>query len=232
MPRFVALEIPQTFGDVDAAFDRAARAMDAAGRADLVLLPEAIFTGYLSPSGDADLRHFAEPLGGPTCARVAALARDRSTAIAAPLIELANDRHYNSFVVFDRSGELIAHYRKRRPWFVETWATPGDLGTPVFEIGSVTCTIAVCFDIHFAPQDAHDALQTSSVLLFPSAWVDDAGDARPSILTALARDHGVAIVNANWGPSEPRIRGQGGSMIVGKDGRVLARGGTVACDLD
>src|SRR5262249_4731408 len=91
-------------------------------------------------------------------------------------------------------------------------------------IGELTATIAICFDVHFLADEAADALSTSDVLLFPSAWVDErAGeDARGPIFAELTRRFGVAIVNANWAPSIPRLPGQGGSRIVGRDGRPLA----------
>ena len=59
------------------------------------------------------------------------------------------------------------------------------------------------------------------MLLFPSAWVEKP-DSRGTLLAGLARRFDVAIVNANWGIGTPRVPGQGGSRIVGRDGEVLA----------
>ena len=80
--------------------------------------------------------------------------------------------------------------------------------------------------LRFADKMADEArplLETSDVLLFPSAWVDDEpADARAAVLGSLARRTGVTIVNANWGPGAPPMRGQGASRVVGPLGE-LAR---------
>jgi 5-aminopentanamidase len=127
-------------------------------------------------------------------------------------------------LLFDRDGRRIAHYRKRHPWFPERWATPGDLGSPVVELLDVKLTVAVCFDIHFVSDEAGGALDDADLLLFPTAWVDppDEDDMRTELLPALARRHRIAVANANWGPSHPAVRGQGGSRILDAGGRLLA----------
>ncbi len=191
------------------------------GQVDLVLLPEAAFTGYVSPRGDFDLSPFAEPLDG-LCARTcAALARKYGIALAVPLIERDGGRCFNSLLLFNRDGERIGHWRKRHPWMPETWAAPGDLGTPLVNLNGVNIAAAICYDLHFLADDAPDVLTRADLLLFPSAWVEEE-DSRPARLTELADCFGVAIANANWGASRPRVPGQGHSMILGADGRTVA----------
>ncbi|AUX43190.1 beta-alanine synthetase [Sorangium cellulosum] len=222
----VALELPQRFGDPPAAFAEIDRLLGspAFSGADLVLLPELILTGYVSPRGDCDLRRFAEPLEGESARGLAELARRHAVALAGPLVEESRGRFYNSLLVFDRDGRRVGHYRKRHPWFPERWAAPGDLGTPVLDLLGLRVTTAICFDVHFLSDDAGDALDGADLLLFPTAWVDPPGegDARAELLPALARRHHVAVVNANWGPSRPALLGQGGSRILDAEGRLLA----------
>lgn len=190
--------------------------------ADLVLLPEAAFTGYVSPWGDYDLRPFAEPLDGPTASQVAALAARHKIALGAPLIELDGTRCFNSLLLFDDSGRRIGHWRKRHPWIPETWATPGDLGSPVVEWRGLRICAAICYDLHFL-DEAVAELERSDLLLFPSAWVEEGPDTRVPALQALAQRFELTIVNANWAHSAPAMRGQGDSVIVGPDGSLLAR---------
>lgn len=228
MTTFVALELPARFGDVRGSLARldaalAAARADAARvgeRVDVAVAPEACLTGYVSPGGDFDLARFAEPAGGPTERALAALAGAHSLTLVAPLVERDGARVFNACAAFGPDGAALARYRKRHPWIPETWASPGDLPYPLFAAGGLRATIAICFDAHFLEDEAAEALSAADVLLFPSAWVDDAGDdARAAIFTRLARRFGVAIVNANWGPGDVRVRGQGGSRIVGADGR-------------
>ncbi len=214
-----ALELPHCYADPARQLVLTDQLLRQAKGAQLALLPECALTGYVSEEGDYDLRRFAEPLDGPTATVLSKLARKHQMALAGPLIEEAGAAWFNAFVVFDASGERIAHYRKRNPWMPETWATPGDLPNPVFEVEGTRFTIAICFDVHFLAVDAAQQLREAEVLLFPSAWVDDEpGDSRAALLPALARQFGLAIVNANWGIGTPAVRGQGGSRVVAATG--------------
>jgi len=219
--RVAALELPARWNDPAGALAQVARLLQGGPAPDLVLLPEASITGYVSPQMDFDLRPFAEPLTGPTATALAELARAHGCTLAGPLVELDGSDVYNATVVFAPDGALCARYRKRHPWYPETWATAGTEPPPVFEVRGVRVTLAVCFDVHFLADDAARELSDAQVLLFPSAWVER-GDSRGAILPELARRFDVAIVNANWGPGSPRVAGQGGSRILGPDGAVLA----------
>lgn len=190
-------------------------------RADLVVLPELALTGYVSPRGNFDVTPFAEPLEGPSVTALAALARRHRCGLAAPLVEREGARFYNSYLLFDRDGRRIGHWRKRHPWFPEAWATPGDLGTPVVDFEGVRICAAVCFDLHFIDHDAWDALQAADLLLFPSAWVEE-HDSRNDTLAALARRHGTAVANANWGAGAPFVPSQGLSMLFDASGQRVA----------
>ena len=163
-----------------------------------------------------------EPIDGPTARAVAALARRHRVHLVAPLVlDEGGSARFNAMVGFDRDGAPSFTYRKRHPWFPETWATAGALPAPVVEIEGTRVTIAVCFDVHFLEEDAAVALDASDLLLFPSAWVEQE-DSRPAMLAALARRHHIAVANANWGPGLVRIAGQGGSSIRDAAGEVLA----------
>jgi predicted amidohydrolase len=212
--RVAALELP-------ARFDRVADNLDLAGSllarspCDLALMPEASLTGYVSPERDFDLTRFAEPRDGPTAHALAELAKKHGAHLVGPLIERDGAAVYNAMIGFDREGREFIHYRKRHPWYPETWATPGTAPHPVVIVDGLRVTIAVCFDIQYCVPE----LPAADLLLFPSAWVEDrTTDSRAEILSKV----GVAVINANWGVGEPRVPGQGGSRILDATGRLLA----------
>ena len=215
--RVTVLELPARFGAVEEQLAAVEAALSKKAAGDLVLLPEAALTGYLP-----DPSAFAEPRGGATELRLAELCRRFKTLLVGPLIEREGDRVFNAVV-----GPGL-YYRKRNPWYLEAWATAGAEAAPVVTVSGLRVTVCICFDVHFLEGVEAD------VLLFPSAWVDDDGDARATLLPELARRFNVAVVNANWGVGSPRVPGQGGSMVVAKDGRVLARcrGKTKRLDVD
>jgi predicted amidohydrolase len=215
------LELPARWNQPSAVLADVDRLLASAPPPDLVVLPEAAITGYVSPERDFDLTHFAEPLDGPTARALGSLAQVHGCHLAGPLVERDGDHVFNAVAVFAPDGSRIAHYRKRHPWYPEAWATPGEAPPPVFDVCGCAVTVAVCFDVQFVVDDAASELRAADVLLFPSAWVER-DDTRPAMLPALARRFDVAIVNANWGVGSPRVPGQGGSLVVGRDGRTLA----------
>lgn len=216
------LELPARWGSPAPALLDVDRRLADGPATDLVLLPEAGLTGYVSPDGDFDARRAAEPLDGPIAHALAALAVRHGVHLVGPLIEDAGDRWYNTMLGFAPDGARVLHYRKRHPWLPETWATPGDTPYPLVRIGGLRVTLATCYDVHFLAAEAGDVLGAADLLLFPTAWVDR-HDTRPAAMRELASAFDVAIANANWGPGVVRIRGQGGSCVLAAGGEVVAR---------
>ncbi|HEY8212144.1 MAG TPA: carbon-nitrogen hydrolase family protein [Myxococcaceae bacterium] len=218
------LELPATWGAPERVLAAVEEMLAGGPRTDLVLLPEASLTGYVSPRGDFDLRRFAEPPGGPTSQALSALAARRGVALAAPVVLREGDACFNAVIVHDASGRPLATYRKRHPWFPEKWATPGPEGPPLFQVGELAVTLAICFDGHFLEdeEDSCRALSGADLLLFPSAWLDRE-DSRTPLLSGIARRFGISIAGANWAPGVVRVPGMGDAYLMGPDGEVLAR---------
>ena len=219
--RLTILELPARWNAPARVLAEVDAALSANAATDLVLLPEAAIHGYVSPTGDSDLAPFAEPLDGPIARTCAGLAVTHGVHLVAPLVLREGAALFNAMVCFDPRGEVVFVYRKRHPWMPETWATAGAARSPLVEIAGLTVTIAICYDVHFLPEDAAPELEAADVLLFPSAWVEEP-DYRMSRLARLAQRYDLTIANANWAPGDVRLPGQGGSCVVGL-GRVLAQ---------
>ena len=218
--RLTILELPARWD----ACEEMLASVDAAIRpaTDLVLLPEASLTGYLSPEGDADLSPFAEPLDGPTSRACAALAAKHRVHLVAPLVLREGAALYNAMVCHAPDGTRPFVYCKRHPWLPETWATRGLEPLPVVRIADRVVTIAICYDIHFLPRESAAQLEAADVLLFPSAWVEEP-DFRIPRLQRLAESFQLTIANANWGPGQIEVPGQGNSCVIARDREVIAR---------
>jgi 5-aminopentanamidase len=218
--RVSVLELPARWGAPEVALDEVERLI-ALAPTDLAILPEMALTGYVSPEADFDLSRYAEPIDGATIRAAAALARRQRVHLVAPLVLEEAGALYNAAVVVGPDGEVVTTYRKRHPWFPERWATPGPFPSPLFEIGGVTVTIAICFDGHFLPHDSASVLTEADLLVFTSAWVDDE-DSRLPLLQSVARRFGIAIANANWARGIVEVPGQGGSCVVDARGELVA----------
>jgi predicted amidohydrolase len=230
--RLTALQLPARFGAPEAQLDFATALLEGGPRTDLVLFGETALTGYVSATGGFDLAPFAEPLDGPTAAALAHLARRFDCLVVGPLVEREGARCFNALVGLTPGGERVLHYRKRHPWFPETWASPGEAALPLFTWRGARFTAAICFDVHFLAGESAATLREADVLLFASAWVDGEGDARPGLLGALAGEFDVAVLNANWGRGAPAVPGQGGSLFVSRDGTLGPRLADAAGRLD
>lgn len=229
--RLGVVQLEATWNDSNGVLARVERLLQRGPKTDLVLLPEAALTGYVSPSLDFDLTRFAEAHDGPTLRHVSELARRHATTLVVPSIVAADGGVYNAMTAVAADGTSPLSYRKRHPWFPETWASAGIQPPPVVEIAGVRTTIVICYDLQFVLEDAVEQLQTADLLLFPSAWVDDA-DTRIALLQDLARRFELWIAAANWAEGDVSIPGQGGSCIVDPAGVVVTTCGQGDARLD
>ena len=115
---------------------------EAAQKGVQILCLQEIFNGpYFCPSQDPKWCDIAEDIpNGPTCQRMAELAKKHSMVIVVPIYERAKVAgvYYNSAAVFDADGSYLGVYRKNHiPHTNQFWEKfffkPGNLGYPVFD---------------------------------------------------------------------------------------------------
>lgn len=138
-------------------------------KTDVILLPEGI-TVVGTGKSYADV---AEPVPGPTTARLGEVARKRGSYIVAGIYEREGQAVYNTAVLIDRTGALAGKYRKvylpREE--VERGLTPGN-EYPVFRTDFGSVGMMICYDV-FYPDPAHAlAAQGAEVILMP-IWGGD-----------------------------------------------------------
>lgn len=138
-------------------------------KTDVILLPE----GITVVGTGKTYAEVAEPIPGPTTARLGELARKRSSYIAAGIYEREGAVIYNTAVLLDRSGNLIGKYRKvylpREE--VERGLTPGN-EYPVFRTDFGTVGLMICYDVFYGDPARALATQGAEVILMP-IWGGD-----------------------------------------------------------
>ena len=149
-------------------------------------------------------------------------------------LEKDEDRIYNTAVVFNTSGEMIARYRKIHLFDVEI---PGgkkflesDTISPgselaVFTIGKFIFGMATCYDLRF-PELFRRLVQTGAhVLLLPAAFTLQTGrDHWEILLRARAIENQCWVAAAGqWGAAPPKHLSFGRSMVVNPWGIVVAQ---------
>ena len=211
--------------------------------AKIVVLPETAIPGYMSHNNlqtwqvdnrplsatlkGVPAKSVAEPVPGPSTQAFGGLAKELGVYLTVPLVEIdvKQDKYFNTLVLMDPEGKLALHYRKLNPylWAERGWASPGDRGQQFLDTPYGRIGLLICFDIHFEPPK----LKANRVdhLLYAIAWVDYADSAWfRHDLPDIAKKTNVNIIGANRSvPEPPGWHGYGQSVIIGRDGRILAK---------
>ncbi|MDQ0826928.1 putative amidohydrolase [Arthrobacter sp. B2I5] len=159
-----------------AAIDRFA-AEAARDGAALVAFPE--YATYEKKKVDATFPGVAEPLNGPVCRELAAIAHHYSIALVAGVVETSDEpgRAYSTLVAFGPDSGRRAFYRKIHLFDAQgfgesTFIKPGPSTDPVvFEHGGVRFGLMTCYDLRFPELARSLADAGAQVLLVCSSWV-------------------------------------------------------------
>jgi N-carbamoylputrescine amidase len=221
----------------------AAIAVAARRGAEVVCLPE-LFTGYyFCQKEDIALFDLAEPIPGPSEARLAAAAKANRVVVVGSLFEKRMPGVYhNTATVHDSTGTLLGLYRKMHipddPLFLEKfYFTPGDLGFKVFPTPAAKVGTLVCWDQWYPEAARLTALLGAEVIFYPTAigWHPrekaEYGEAQHSAWETSMRGH--AIANGVYVAGVNRVGHEvivgdglefwGGSFVSDPFGRVVAR---------
>lgn len=220
------------------------RIREAAGQgAQIVCLQELFRSQYFCREEDPALFDLAEPVPGPTTARLQELAGELRVVVVGSIFERRTAGVYhNTAVIVDADGALLGSYRKMHipddPLYYEKfYFTPGDLGFRTFDTRYGRIAALVCWDQWYPEGARLAALGGAQVLFYPTAigWHPEEkethGAAQYDAWRTIQRSHaianGVYVVAANRvgheGPPEARLEFWGGSFICGPFGEVLAQ---------
>jgi predicted amidohydrolase len=212
--------------EADRALEEALEAADrAAGDANLVVLPEATYPGYILHEGwSFDDRAYGR-------ARVAFedVARRRGAWIAVGLVRPVEDGFVNSAVLLDPDGDIAAIADKRFLWhFDSRWFREGTAGEVIaLPWGSIG--MFVCADARMTEIPRRLAVGGARLLLDPTALVLSPLGTNAQLeymLAARAWENGVFLAVANKCGSEGGIARYGGrSAIFDPSGSRLTEAG-------
>lgn len=217
-------QAPPSGGDCDAAMaglERALRAAAAMG-AEMLVAPELLLPGY-NVGGIAGL---AQGRDGPWLRALSAMARAAGCGVVLGWAERAGPVIHNAAAAVGADGEVLAHYRKIQLYGPREKAlfTPG-AGYVDFRVSGRKAALLICYDVEFAPHVAALAGQGVEVILVPTANMLPFTHVSRATVPAMAANHGVSIVYANFCGVEGDLAYCGGSLIVAADGEVLAQAG-------
>jgi predicted amidohydrolase len=189
---------------------------------DLIVFPEIHLCGDcdLADDPNAWLNEAAEPLNGPRMQALANVAEELGVwLIPGSVPELGgNGRVYNTAVVFNPSGELVASYRKVFPWRpYEAWASGHE-----FVVFDMTDTgragLSICYDAWF-PESTRSVAWMGAEFVVNVVKTIGADRKQERVLAcanAIMNQVFMLSVNAA-GPV-----GMGGSLVADPEGTVIA----------
>ena len=231
----VALVQMNSRDDPDGNLREASRLIEAAaaGGADLAILPELF--NYLGPASEHP--RIAEPIPGPATDRLSALAaRHRMYILGGSILErvAGESRLCNTSTLFDRSGVLLARYRKLHLFDVDldgqapyresaSVAPGGEIVTADTEFGRVG--LSICYDLRFPELYRALTSRGAEVFFVPAAFTLHTGkDHWEVLLRARAIENQAYVVAAaQIGPHPPARECYGNSLVVDPWGIVIAR---------
>jgi len=223
------IAIPQCPGDLDGSQARLTWLADTlAGHdgppLDLVVLPELFQCGY--NIGDL-VSDRAEAPNGPFAAAIAELAKQHSAAIVYGFAELQDETLFNSAQCIDKTGVTIGKHRKLLlpPGFEGDHFAPGTT-CDLFQLGTFTLAILVCYDVEFPENLRQVALAGADVVVVPTALAAQWGVVSECVVPTRAFENGVFLCYANYCGRENGLDYFGGSCVIAPDGCQLARART------
>jgi predicted amidohydrolase len=202
--------------------------------------------------GSAKLvRAAAEPLDGPRVARLGQTAkRHRMWIHGGSVLELDGDEVFNTSVLFDRDGELVATYRKIHLFDADPPGGQPSRESFLYSAGAEVVVadtefgragLSICYDVRFPELYRQLAVQGATLLFVPAAFRFETGVYHWDVLVRARAIEDQAFVIAaaqwgTWGPPGRERRNFGNSVVVDPWGRVLARAsegvGVTLADLD
>ena len=221
-----------TLDEVLAGIDRAARM-----GAQFVSLPET--WSYLGESEGEQAA--AATIPGDLTEALAEKARQHSVWLhAGSVLERVDgqERLFNTTLVFDPRGEIVARYRKihlfdvdieGQPSFRESdTIAPGD-EVVTFDMDGTKVGLAICYDLRFPELFRKLALAGADIIMLPAAFTLMTGkDHWEPLIRARAIENTVFMVAAaQVGPHPPGRMCYGRSMVVDPWGVVLAQAGDI-----
>ncbi|MGI9211822.1 MAG: carbon-nitrogen hydrolase, partial [Methylococcaceae bacterium] len=214
--------------------------------ADLVILPELHTGPYFCQIESTPYFDWAEPIPGPSCKKLGALALELGIVIVGSLFERrAPGLYHNTAVIMDKDGSLAGIYRKMHipddPGYYEKfYFTPGDIGFSPVETSLGRLGVLVCWDQWYPEAARLMAMAGADMLIYPTAigWDlasdDDEKTRQLEAWITIQRGHAVAnglpVIACNRIGHEADPSGQsqgiqfwGNSFAAGPQGEFITR---------
>ncbi|RZN45329.1 acyltransferase [archaeon] len=213
------IQMRPEFLDREANLDHAARLLEQAREASIVVLPELFNTGY-NFQEKGQVEGLAEDAtSGPTSQMLQEIARDRDQYIAAGYAELYGGKVYNSQLFVGPEG-FISSYKKVHLFYNEKKFFSSGSKLEVHSIGDINVGLMVCFDWFF-PETMRSLMLMGADLMLHSANL--VLPFCPNAMVTRCVENKVNAITSNRVGEEFGLRYIGMSQITAHDGTIVHR---------
>ena len=191
-------------------------------RPDVVTLPEMWNSGYFPRE---ELASASDVNGERTIKLLSALSKEYSVNIVGGSVSDRRDGAiYNTAYVFDRNGQCVCRYDKIHllSRYGESLAYRAGDTFGTFFLDGVRCAAVICYDVRFPELCRAVAEPPTKVLFVCSQWPHRFTDQFSVLMRARAIENGIFTVGNTSTPPNRAGQHEGGSMIVGPQGSLIA----------
>ncbi len=193
-------------------------------QADLMVLPELVFTGYHFRDRYEAVGVAEDPSDSQTIEKLTEMARKKDMYIVSGFAEKSGEKIYNSSVLVGPQG-LLHVYRKIQLFFHEKEIfEPGDIPLVVHEVKGAKVGMMICFDWIFPEISRILALKGAEIICHPSNLV--LSYCQKAMITRCLENNFFAVTANRYG-ADKRPHGMlkftGKSQIVAPRGELLYR---------
>lgn len=160
---------------------------------ELIVFGETITGWFFNFEKTAEYHHkIAETIPGKTTNLMSDLAKNNNLYICFGLNEIKENKYYNSQVLVNPEGEIIAVHRKVK--MRETFFSPGDVLVTIVNIKDIKTGLVICYDVQY--KEVNKTLRKSNLELIIHSLADDE-DPREFGIGYLSRSYNAWLINAN-----------------------------------
>ena len=204
-----------------------------AEKPDFIVLPETLNCGFFTSK---NLVEFCDKDGSKTKEIFSKFAKQNSVnIIAGSVMNLKDDKIYNSNFVFNRNGEAVSEYDKIHtfsPAREDEIITSGE-NYGIFELDGVKCAVAICYDLRFgdfikslcgAGQGENSEKNRADLLFIPAQWDEKRINHWKILNFARAVENQVFVCSVNGSGEIINAKGEkkgkfgGNSLLISPNG--------------
>ena len=191
----------------------------AAAGADLVVLPEMCATGFTMES-----ERWAEPVHGTSATALAAAARTNGVHVLAGLATTRSSSRFNSALLFDPAGAIVAAYDKQRRFAYanEDLAYSTGVGGAIATVRGVRFGLFICYDLR-SPEIFRAVGPSVDAFALVANWPSSRQEHWSTLLRARAIENQACMIAVNRRGIGGGLHYDGGSQAFDAWGRDLSR---------